>query len=60
MRGILVRPFESIRAGNAAMYYPECNVLVPRRVDPKSKTPAFKNIAVRIEAQVVALQSVST
>ena len=37
-----------IRAGNLAMYYPEANVLVPRRLDPRSKTPAFKSVAVRI------------
>lgn len=37
-----------IRAGNLAMYYPEANALVPRMIDPRSKTPAFKNVAVRI------------
>jgi len=49
MQGILVRPF-AIPAGNAAMYYPEANVLVPRRADPASRTPAFKSFIVRIEA----------
>jgi molybdopterin-dependent oxidoreductase alpha subunit len=43
----LVRPFD-IRAGNAAMYYPEANVLVPRDVDPRSKTPAFKSVLVEV------------
>ncbi|HMO96310.1 MAG TPA: molybdopterin dinucleotide binding domain-containing protein, partial [Tepidiformaceae bacterium] len=38
-----------IRAGNVAMYYPEANTLVPRRLDPRSHTPAFKSVAVRIE-----------
>jgi len=38
-----------IRAGNVAMYYPEANVLVPRRLDPRSHTPAFKSVQVRIE-----------
>jgi molybdopterin-dependent oxidoreductase alpha subunit len=38
-----------IRPGNAAAYYPEANVLVPRRIDPRSRTPAFKSVAVRIE-----------
>ena len=38
----------AIRAGNLAMYYPEANVLVPRRLDPRSRTPAFKSIAARI------------
>jgi len=37
-----------IRRGSVAMYYPEANVLVPRRVDPASGTPAFKSIAARI------------
>lgn len=37
-----------IRAGNVAMYYPEANVLVPRKLDPRSKTPAFKMVPVRI------------
>ena len=35
-------PGADIRPGNALMYYPEANVLVPRAVDPRSKTPAFK------------------
>jgi molybdopterin-dependent oxidoreductase alpha subunit len=45
LRDQLVRPFD-IRQGNAAMYYPEANVLVPRDVDPRSKTPAFKSVVV--------------
>lgn len=49
MPNILVREYSEIKAGNALMYYPECNVLVPRRIDPASKTPAFKNVAIRIE-----------
>lgn len=47
MRGIRVRAFD-VRAGNAAMYYPEANVLVPRTADPLSRTPAFKSVAVKI------------
>jgi anaerobic selenocysteine-containing dehydrogenase len=49
---ILVRSFPEIRAGNALMYYPEANVLVPRHADPHSKTPAFKSVLVTIEAHV--------
>ncbi len=49
LAGILVRPFEEIKAGNALMYYPEANVLVPRGLDPLSKTPAFKSILVTLE-----------
>ncbi|MCH8212143.1 MAG: FdhF/YdeP family oxidoreductase [Planctomycetes bacterium] len=46
---LLVRSIE-ICPGNAVMYYPESNVLIPKVADPKSKTPAFKNTVVRIEA----------
>ncbi len=35
--------------GNAAMYYPEANVLVPRRLDARSGTPAFKSVRCRLE-----------
>jgi hypothetical protein len=31
------------------MYYPEANVLVPRNLDPLSRTPAFKNVPVTLE-----------
>lgn len=37
-----------IAPGNIAMYYPEANVLVPRRIDPQSKTPAFKSVPAKI------------
>ncbi len=47
---ILVRSFEEIRSGNALMYYPEANVLVARRPDPQSKTPAFKGVVITIKA----------
>lgn len=55
MPNILVRPYADIRAGNALMYYPEANVLVPRDVDPLSRTPAFKSVEITVEAGVVAL-----
>lgn len=32
-----------------AAYYPEANVLTTRRSDPRSHTPAFKSVAVRVE-----------
>jgi hypothetical protein len=51
MRYILVRPFD-IRAGNALMYYPESNVLVPNTVDPLSKTPAFKCVSITLESEL--------
>jgi molybdopterin-dependent oxidoreductase alpha subunit len=45
-----VRPFD-VRPGNAMMYCPESNGLIPRAVDPESKTPAFKHIVVEIEPE---------
>ena len=42
-----------IKAGNAAMYYPEANILVPRTLDSASRTPAFKNVAIQLAAQAV-------
>jgi molybdopterin-dependent oxidoreductase alpha subunit len=48
MHNILVREYD-IRPGNAAMYLPEANILVPTEVDPESKTPAFKAVRIRIE-----------
>jgi molybdopterin-dependent oxidoreductase alpha subunit len=47
LRGVRVRPHD-VRPGNVVMYYPEANVLVPRAVDPLSKTPAFKSVAVEV------------
>ena len=47
---ILARSFPAIRPGNALMYYPEANVLVPRTADPQSRTPAFKCVLVSLEA----------
>jgi molybdopterin-dependent oxidoreductase alpha subunit len=48
---ILARGYEKVRAGNAMMYYPEVNVLVPRTADSQSKTPAFKNVVVTCDLQ---------
>jgi molybdopterin-dependent oxidoreductase alpha subunit len=50
LRGQLVRPYD-IRSGNALMYYPEANAIVPRQVDPQSKTPAFKSVTVEVIAE---------
>jgi anaerobic selenocysteine-containing dehydrogenase len=49
MHHIRACAFEQIKPGNAAMYYPECNVVVSRTLDPQSKTPAFKSVVVRVE-----------
>ena len=53
MRHILARPFD-VRPGNVAMYCPEANVLVPKGVDPISKTPSFKLVPVMVEAEETA------
>lgn len=37
-----------IRAGSLAMYFPEANVLVPRKIDAASGTPAFKSVVARV------------
>lgn len=47
MRGIRVRTWD-IRSGNAAMYYPEANALVPADADPESRTPAFKSVPITL------------
>lgn len=46
---VLATAYEDIRAGNALMYYPEANVLVPRSTDPQSRTPAFKGVVILVE-----------
>ncbi len=48
LSNVLVREID-IRPGNAAMYYPEANVIVPRDKDERSRTPAFKRVAISIE-----------
>jgi anaerobic selenocysteine-containing dehydrogenase len=44
----VVVAFADLPPGNVAMYFPEANALVPRRIDAASGTPAFKSVAVRI------------
>jgi molybdopterin-dependent oxidoreductase alpha subunit len=53
MRCVTLTPHPTIRPGNAAMYYPEANVLVGRGVDPQSRTPAFKCVVVRVTREAV-------
>ena len=50
LRMILIREFD-IRSGNALMYYPEANVLIPHEVDPLSKTPGFKGVRIIVQAE---------
>ena len=49
MPDIRATEFPAIKPGNAAMYYPECNLLIGRTIDPQSKTPAFKSVVVKLE-----------
>lgn len=59
---VIARPFE-IAEGCAAMYYPEANVLVPKGVDPRSRTPAFKSVVVTVapyDGLLVRRDSLST
>jgi len=48
MRQVTVSAYPKIRQGCVAMYYPESNVLIPKEVDPLSRTPSYKRVAVRI------------
>lgn len=50
LSGYLARAYDAIKPGNVLMYYPEANVLVPRTLDPQSRTPAFKAVVVTIAA----------
>ncbi len=50
MPNIRATAFPQIKPGNAAMYYPECNVLLSRTIDPQSKTPAFKGVVVCVQS----------
>ena len=38
----------NVANGCAAMYYPEANALVSNRVDERSRTPAYKNVRIRV------------
>jgi molybdopterin-dependent oxidoreductase alpha subunit len=60
MPNIRATAFPTIKPGNAAMYYPEANVLVGRTVDPQSKTPAFKGVVVRLAREAAASLTLTT
>ena len=48
MDGVRVRAF-NIPQGNILAYYPEANVLTGHTLDPRSKTPNFKSVGVKVE-----------
>jgi molybdopterin-dependent oxidoreductase alpha subunit len=56
MENVLLTAFADIKPENVLMYYPEANVLVPRAVDPHSKTPAFKNVLVTLAVSETAIR----
>lgn len=47
MEMVKVREFD-IAPGNIMTYYPESNVLVPTTTDPRSLTPSYKSVCVKI------------
>ena len=49
MEGVTVYPF-GLPQGSILAYYPEANVLTNTKVDPRSKTPAFKSVGVDVVA----------
>jgi hypothetical protein len=53
MDGLRVR-FLDVAPGSLVMYYPEVNRILPRRIDPRSGTPAFKSIPARITKSELA------
>jgi molybdopterin-dependent oxidoreductase alpha subunit len=48
MKGVTAHEFD-LPPGNLMAYYPEANILIGRNVDPRSKTPAFKSVPVKME-----------
>lgn len=48
MLALQLVPFDLPR-GNTLAYFPEANELVTSEIDPRSRTPAFKNVAVDIQ-----------
>ncbi len=49
LAGVRVRT-AAIPQGNAVMYFPEANTLVPTEVDARSRTPVFKSVPIEILA----------
>jgi len=47
MDAVEVYPFD-LPAGDAMAYFPEANILIGKASDPRSKTPAFKSVAIAI------------
>ncbi|WP_017298235.1 FdhF/YdeP family oxidoreductase [Nodosilinea nodulosa] len=43
--------FGEVRSGAALMFYPEANVLMKARIEPRAGTPAYKRVPVAVFAQ---------
>lgn len=52
MKNIKVISYE-ISDGAAAMYFPECNLLISRKLDQKSKTPGYKLTPIWIDVEPI-------
>ncbi|WP_020210586.1 FdhF/YdeP family oxidoreductase [Gilvimarinus chinensis] len=50
MQNLEVVPFD-LPSGSLMAYYPEANVLIGTEHDPRSKTPAFKSVAVSLRPE---------
>ena len=48
---VLVREM-AVRPGNAVMYYPEANAIIPSEADPQSGTPSFKRTLITVETGI--------
>ncbi|WP_439106850.1 FdhF/YdeP family oxidoreductase [Congregibacter sp.] len=53
MLGLSAQPF-NLPMGSLLAYYPEANVLTDRERDPRSQTPRFKSIPVKLRRSVTA------
>nr|VFJ56833.1 MAG: oxidoreductase alpha (molybdopterin) subunit [Candidatus Kentron sp. FM]VFJ68212.1 MAG: oxidoreductase alpha (molybdopterin) subunit [Candidatus Kentron sp. FM]VFK11340.1 MAG: oxidoreductase alpha (molybdopterin) subunit [Candidatus Kentron sp. FM] len=50
LTGLKVRRYD-LPPGNLLSYFPEANVLIPNATDPRSKTPAYKSVAVTLKRE---------
>ena len=47
LRGLLLVSYP-IKPGNVMTYFPEANSLIPQAIDQRSRTPAFKSVAIEL------------
>ena len=48
MEGVTIKAFD-LAKGSVMAYYPEANILIGTKIDPRSKTPSFKATPVWFE-----------